>query len=315
MHCVHCVVCVHYVCAMTDSTSITTTTDASVLFDRYLADSDLRPHTRATYVSAMRRFVADLDGRQVSTAAIAGWRDHLLASGWSVLSVNAYLSAVRTFMAWAAAHGLCHDHAAPVRSARADKFFRRDPLSASEAAHLLACAPDARARLVLELELRAGLRGVELHRMNVGDRQTRRGRDVVLVQGKGRDAKDGLVVLCPETVAAWDAYMVHRGPVRPSDPLLVAGRGRGAGARMTVRSIRRIVTDALMAAKVKAPTITAHSLRHTCADLLIRAGANITDVQQVLRHSSADTTMIYTKRAVADARLAQPVELTLSHLF
>jgi site-specific recombinase XerD len=35
------------------------------------------------------------------------------------------------------------------------------------------------------------------------------------------------------------------------------------------------------------------------------------DVQQVLRHSSIDSTQIYTRRAQTDARLTDPVEYTL----
>jgi integrase/recombinase XerD len=310
--CVVCAVCVVYTCTMntlptiTRAVTIPSPTDVN-LFAEYLLHRDLRPHTMASYVSAWRRIVTDLGGQTITTAAIAAWRDSLLAQGRSPLSVNVYLSVVRLFSSWCASCGVSADVAAGVRGVKADKYYRRDPLSAVEAAAVLRSASSTRTRLMVELELRAGMRGVELHRANVGDRQTRHGRDVLMVQGKGRDVKDQMVILCPATCDVWDQYLAERGCVRPTDPLLVNSTGR----RLTTRQIRRLVTDTLVTAKVKCQTVTAHSLRHTTADLLIRSGRAMADVQQVLRHSSIDSTQIYTRRAQADARLTDPVEYTL----
>lgn len=313
--CVVCVVCVVYLCGMNTLPATTTTVTIPThndvtLFAEYLQQRDLRPHTRSSYVSAWRRIVIDLGGQTITTAAIAAWRDSLLAQGRSPLSVNVYLSVVRLFSSWCASRGVAADVAAGVRGVKAEKHYRRDPLSADEAAAVLRSATTTRTRLMVELELRAGLRGVELHRMNVGDRQTRHGRDVLMVQGKGRDVKDQMVILCPATCAVWDQYLAERGCVRPTDPLLVNSRGR----RLTTRQIRRLVTDTLVTAKVKCQTVTAHSLRHTTADLLIRSGRAMAEVQQVLRHSSIDSTQIYTRRAQTDARLVDPVEYSLQHI-
>ena len=39
--------------------------------------------------------------------------------------------------------------------------------------------------------------------------------------------------------------------------------------------------------------LTAHSLRHTAATTAINSGANLRQVQQVMRHSSINVTTIY----------------------
>ncbi len=44
-----------------------------------------------------------------------------------------------------------------------------------------------------------------------------------------------------------------------------------------------------------APPVSAHRLRHTAATEMLRAGASLPEVGQVLRHASVLTTAIYAK--------------------
>ena len=48
--------------------------------------------------------------------------------------------------------------------------------------------------------------------------------------------------------------------------------------------------------------ITSHSFRHSCATHLLRAGANIRAVQEILGHSSLISTQIYTKVSPDDLK-------------
>jgi len=286
------------------------------LLAAFLEQKDLLPRTREAYRSSLAHFVRSLPpGGAVTPAVVQAYREGLLAQGFSPLSVGTYLSAVRVFFAWANANGYGANPAAGVRSPRVRKVFRRSPLSAELSSKVLQAARDARERLVLELELRAGLRGCEVVRANVGDRGTKDGRDVLYVQGKGRADKEEFVVLSPRVVEAWDAYLAERGPVRPSDPLFVSERGPTTGQRMTTRGVRELVTGALKRAKVKEPKVTAHSLRHSCAVHLRKNGATLPEVQAVLRHRSADTTAIYTAWAEDEVRLSRPAELLLDNAF
>jgi integrase/recombinase XerC/integrase/recombinase XerD len=163
--------------------------------------------------------------------------------------------------------------------------------------------------------LRAGLRGVELSRANIGDRTIRAGRDVLHVQGKGKDDREAFVVLAPSVVLAWNAYVAQLGPVHISSPLFPSSRGPKAGERLSTRSIRAEVSAVLQRAGVKEARVTAHSLRHTCAVELRRAGASLQDVQRVLRHASSDTTALYSAFAEDEIRLAAPPEMLLEGVF
>lgn len=50
-----------------------------------------------------------------------------------------------------------------------------------------------------------------------------------------------------------------------------------------------------MAYHAHLPAVTPHTLRHTFAHTLLATGATITEVAQLLGHTSVATTQIYTK--------------------
>ncbi len=57
--------------------------------------------------------------------------------------------------------------------------------------------------------------------------------------------------------------------------------------------IKAIAASALRASGV--PSGGAHRLRHTAATQMLRRGASMTEIAQVLRHRHIDTTAIYAK--------------------
>jgi site-specific recombinase XerD len=60
-------------------------------------------------------------------------------------------------------------------------------------------------------------------------------------------------------------------------------------------AISSIVRHALRRAGIQAPTTGAHQFRHALATQMLRHGASLTEIGEVLRHRSPQTTMIYTK--------------------
>lgn len=279
----------------------------------FLRSVDVMPRTRQAYASSIRLFLQYAQQQPLSPQLVRSWKEHLLERGVSDLSVSSYLSALRSWMAWGVAHGLLAGNvASEVRGPKAQKRYRRQPVNSHAQPILEIAGRDARTSLMVQLMLRAGLRTIELVRANVGDRQTREGRDVLYVQRKGRSSKDGFVVMHPALCAAWDAYIQERGPARPTDALFVGQRGSKAGQRITTRSIRSITSDVLKEAKVKEPRITAHSLRHTFAIAALRAGVPVADVQLAMGHASIDTTSLYLATEREQQRLQRPAELAIT---
>lgn len=66
------------------------------------------------------------------------------------------------------------------------------------------------------------------------------------------------------------------------------------GYRISQFTINKIVKRAYRKANLDDKVYTVHTLRHTCATILYRAGVNIKTIQELLGHVQIDTTEIYT---------------------
>jgi site-specific recombinase XerD len=140
---------------------------------------------------------------------------------------------------------------------------------------------------ILMLLARLGLRSVEVSRLELGDLGWRAGE--LTVRGKG-GRQDRLPMLS-DAGGAIAAY-------------LAATPGRAGTRRvfLTVRAPRRpirpdLVGDVVERACRRAglPGAGAHRLRHGLATEMLRQGATLTDISQVLRHSDLATTAVYAK--------------------
>ena len=114
-------------------------------------------------------------------------------------------------------------------------------------------------------------------------------RGEVLVRGKGnREERLPLPVDVGEAVADW----LHQGrPASSSTHVFTTMRAPRRGLTGTAVSV--VVSRAAQRAEI--PDLTAHRLRHTAATDLLRSGASLPEVGQVLRHASLLSTTIYAK--------------------
>jgi site-specific recombinase XerD len=72
-------------------------------------------------------------------------------------------------------------------------------------------------------------------------------------------------------------------------------------------AISTIVARALKQAGIDSPHTAAHLFRHTLATQMLRQGASLADISQLLRHQSFNTTTLYAKVDLATLQtLAQP---------
>jgi site-specific recombinase XerD len=60
-------------------------------------------------------------------------------------------------------------------------------------------------------------------------------------------------------------------------------------------AIGSVIRHALQRAGIKAPTTGAHQFRHALATDMLRRGASLTEIGEILRHRSPQTTTIYAK--------------------
>lgn len=150
-----------------------------------------------------------------------------------------------------------------------------------------------RDRCILEMLFSTGLRVSELASLN---RDTiNLGRREFGIIGKGGKER---VVFISDTASFWlEKYLQARKDT--FKPLFIRFQGKvdpnnnGEVMRLTTRSIERIVEKyvKVLGLSVKA---TPHTLRHSFATDLLINGADIRSVQEMLGHSSIQTTQIYT---------------------
>lgn len=150
---------------------------------------------------------------------------------------------------------------------------------------------------VLVLLARLGLRAAEVARLTLDDLRWADGE--IVIRGKGAESRLPL----PQDVGqALVAYVRDR-RVGPTRALVV--RVRAPYGPLAPAGIQGIVAQACRRARV--PQIGAHRLRHAVATAMLRHGASLTQIAQVLRHRSVDTTAIYAKVDTARLRpLARP---------
>jgi len=144
---------------------------------------------------------------------------------------------------------------------------------------------------ILLLLARLGLRASEVVSLELGDLRWRTGE--IVVRGKGPRV-DGLPLLSDVGEAVAQYLRQDRGPTTSRRVFLRLIPPRIGLARPCV--IDHIVRLALSRAGVPPRRRrVAHLFRHSLATRMIRHGASIPEIAEVLRHRSQSTTTIYAK--------------------
>jgi integrase/recombinase XerD len=152
-----------------------------------------------------------------------------------------------------------------------------------------------RDNLILELLFSTGIRIGELVGMNVTDVDLEK-RQIHIT---GRATRGRSVPLSSDVlVGALTTYLDLRSERRLDTPALFVGR---SGTRLTIYSIENIFKKHVRLAEIKRH-ITPHALRHTMAAMLVSAGTDIHEVQEILGHASILSTQIYTRLPIQKGR-------------
>ncbi len=171
----------------------------------------------------------------------------------------------------------------------------------------LSSATGRRDHAILLLLARLGLRASEVLTLELDDLRWREGE--IIVRGKGL-VHDRLPLL-PDVGEALALYLKEDRPEGSSRRVFLCRRpprrGFGFGHPSTVSTI---VARALARAGLAPAMRGAHLLRHSLATGMLRRGASLTEIGEVLRHRSPNTTEIYAKLdfdALRDVAMAWPL--------
>jgi integrase/recombinase XerD len=141
---------------------------------------------------------------------------------------------------------------------------------------------------ILTMLVRLGLRAAEVSALSLEDIDWRAGE--LVVRGKGARCER-----LPLPADVGEAIVEYLRDGRPASALdrSVFVRVRAPQHRLSPGGVTFVVEAAALRAGLG--TIHAHRLRHTAASEMLRAGATLPEVGQVLRHRHARSTTIYAK--------------------
>lgn len=263
---------------------------------------DRRETTKETYFKALRGFAKWLRGSSplgLSSHDIQLYKDFLVSKNLSPTSLSTYLTAVRRFYDYLLSVDIVTENPAKkIRGSGRPQRHLRDSLSHDEVKILLgAIDPSSSIGLrdwtMINLMVGCGLSEIEILRANSGDIKVKGGKQVIFVQGKSKDKKDEYVILPTPSQQALEKYLETREKTKEDEPLFWGVGNRAKGERITTRAIRERVNYYLNLAGLKRKGITPYSLRHTAAILAIKSGAAVSEVKQMLRHKTIESTLVY----------------------
>lgn len=127
-------------------------------------------------------------------------------------------------------------------------------------------------------------------------------RHGVIVARRGKGGKYREVPVPPAARRTPREWLAVREKKYPRSPWLFPGvSGEG---HLTECAVWRVVKK--YAWKARIPDLHPHTLRHTCATNMLKAGASLVEVASVLGHARLDSTAVYTRPSAAD--LARALE-------
>jgi len=278
-------------------------TRAEMLGERFrgylTVERGLAESTAIGYIDAVKPFLAGLDedGLDLGELTAARVTAFVVARcpGQSRGAAKMTVTALRSLLGFLHVEGLIAGSlvgavpsAASWRLSGLPRFLEDDQAQAL----LDSCDPQTatgrRDLAILTLLMRLGLRAGEVAGLRLEDLDWRAGELVVV--GKGRRSER-----LPLPVDVGEAITEYLRDGRPDSALdrTVFIRIKAPHRRLTTGGVTQVVVAAGRRAGLG--QIHAHRLRHTAATSMLRAGAPLHEIGQVLRHREALSTAIYAK--------------------
>ena len=228
---------------------------------------------------------------------IERWKDELLITK-KATTVQLYIIAVKLFFKFLSQHNIYPNITDNMKSAKVDHEHKKDALTINQCQALLnsidiSTSKGLRDRAIIALLMTAGLRTIEVVRADVGDLHSFADSVYLSIQGKGHDEKSVRVLVASQVYGFIQAYLQTRKNLSNSEPLFTSTSRKNFNQRLDTQTISKLVKKKLREISIDDSCHTAHSLRHTAATQALLNGVPLAQVQQVLRHSNINTTLIY----------------------
>ena len=276
-------------------------------YARYLTlERGLSPNTCQAYLGDVRAFLKHLGGKDPLKAGqrdIEGYLWGLRSKGLSAASLARKLRALRSYYRFEAAEGHVPDD--PTRRIRSPRLPHRLPqvLAVPEAQALLRASAGGafqriRTRAAVELLYATGMRASEL----LGLKPEAVNFEEGWVRARGKGSKERMIPMHERARAALRRYLIERErrfQTRTVSPELFLSR---MGKKLSRMQLWRDVRG--WGAQAGLKDLHPHTLRHSFATHLLKGGADLRALQEMLGHASLTTTQLYTHLDASAAKAA-----------
>lgn len=270
------------------------------LFIVYMKDREYSKETQKGYLHDLKHFLISLDGKPVKDVTdidVMYYLTEAREKGAGARYRNRCLSAVRLFykvmvkFKVAASNPALDIEKAKVEKNRQPTYLQKEALDAClELVHGRYVIRDI---TIIALMAYAGLRVSEIVKLNVTDFDKDNSRIAVL----GKDEKWRYIPLPAELIQLLESYLASRiEPWYSKETAFFISQRRGRISKRMVQTIAEKTFAALIEQypQLSGKRLSAHKLRHSFATDLMRNGADIRAVQELLGHEDISTTQIYT---------------------
>jgi integrase/recombinase XerD len=266
--------------------------------ERGLAGETVCNYQRFVSVFVRERSAVSATGVLAGDPGFQEVRDYLLASVRTLAPTTAQLvaTALRSFLRFLFLRGeTAADLTAAVPAVRRWYQANVHPYLRPEEVERLLAACDRtstngrRDHAILLLLARLGMRACEVAAIEIGDLRWRAGE--IVVRGKGQVHQR--LPMLPDVGAALALYLRQGRPKGPCPNVFLRNNAPRIG--LGADAVGLIVQRALGRAELHPPRRGSHVLRFSLATTMIRRGATMAEIGEVLRHRSPETTEIYAK--------------------
>jgi integrase/recombinase XerD len=263
-------------------------TDHLEQYGKDLEKKELAPATLRKYLADAAAFIAWADGREVDKALAIAYKDHLKATGYQTSTINNKIVTLNRFLKAVDLEG----HA--VKNIRVQARGLENVMTQTDFDRIMRQAKQkgtARDVFMLEALYRTGLRVSELQFFTLESLQD----GFILVDNKGKQRK---VPVSSTLNRLAKAYAKKAGIT--AGPLIINRQGNPLTRGYIFQRMKWLAGQA----RVKLARVYPHSIRHLFAkNWLERNGAGRSlQLADILGHSSLETTRLYTRLTVSEAR-------------
>ncbi|MEE9343934.1 MAG: tyrosine-type recombinase/integrase [Gammaproteobacteria bacterium] len=232
------------------------------------------------------------------------WRLTPKGTPLTARSQSECLGHCRAFCRWLVAHDLVvGDPSIKIPNPKKPQQLPKAILEPCEVRKILrqpdmSTATGYRDKVILEVLYSTAIRREEVANIQQQDLDTENGY-IIIREGKGR--KDRVVPVGDNVCQLIETYLTG---IRAdwinadNDPHLFLNRW---GQGISPNAIWAVVKKAVKSAKIKKPVST-HTFRHSCATHMLKNGAPIRHLQELLGHVSLETTQIYTRITINELK-------------